>query len=333
MILITGGLGYIGSHIAVQILEKSPQKIILIDNLSNSSIDQLDKIRKIVGDNYYDMITFYKVEMLDLKESSEFERVFAENEISWVIHCAGLKSVPESVKDPLTYYDTNIRITINLLLLMEKYHVKNLIFSSSATVYGTFSKPPYKEEMITGVGISNPYGKTKYFIEEIIKDHYHKNPDWCVIIFRYFNPISSHSSGLIPENPKVFNNLFPYIYAVHTGQMEKLIVYGNDYDTSDGTCERDFIHVIDLANAHVCGLSYDVSGVHIFNVSTGNPVSVLQLITTFEEVNYKKLNYVFGSRRDGDIDVSYADNSKIKNDPKFQWTPLYGIKEMVRIHK
>jgi len=244
------------------------------------------------------------------------DNLFLNHKIDIVIHLAGLKAVSESISKPINYYENNIIITLNLIKIMEKHNCKNLIFSSSATVYGNI-KAPYKENMIVGQGITNPYGKTKYMIEEILKDLYISNNSWNIILLRYFNKVY-HKTNELKETPNgIPNNLFPYLVKVHNGELKELSIYGNDYNTRDGTCIRDFIHVVDLADGHVAASQYIFNdelingniGLKIYNLGCGYGVSVKELIDKFEEVNNTKLNYKFVNRRAGDLDISYADSS------------------------
>jgi UDP-glucose 4-epimerase len=308
-LLITGGLGFIGSHTIVELIKHNYKNIIIVDNLSNSKSTIVNKISKITN---YDNITFFKVDILD---KISLEKIFQFNEIETIIHFAALKSVNESVRTPDKYYENNVVGTLNLLDLMNKYNCKNFIFSSSATVYGN-QKYPVSEDNMTGSGITNPYGKTKYFIEEIIKDYHTAYPHLNFVILRYFNPVGAHESGLLGEDPNdIPNNLSPYILKVAVGKLKKLTIFGNDYNTRDGTCIRDFIHVVDLAEAHIYSLNAlideRISGLKIYNVGTGNGISVLEFINTFEKVNNIKINYVFGQKRVGDLETVYSKVDKI----------------------
>ncbi len=310
-ILLTGGLGYIGSHTAVELLSRGFD-IIIVDDLSNSSIDVKDKIFKITGKEF-------KFIKQDLKDYAETEKIFKENEISAIIHFAGLKAVGESVSKPIMYYENNLMTTINLLKCMEKYSVYNMVFSSSATVYGVNQEMPLKEDFPTGA--TNPYGRTKLFIEEILKDFNIANPSFNFAILRYFNPIGAHDSGLIGENPQgIPNNLMPYITRVATGKLDELSIFGNDYPTSDGTGVRDYIHVCDLALGHVLALEKlkENPGVFICNLGTGKGYSVLEIVTAFNSVNGNLVKYKFSERRPGDIAVCYADTSKAKTELHFE---------------
>ena len=303
-VLVTGGTGYIGSHTCVELLDEG-HEVIIVDNLANSQKDVVDKIETITGKK----VKYYEEDCCDIEA---LRRIFKENEgIEAVLHFAGLKAVGESVKLPIKYYENNLCSTLSLIKVMEENGCKNLVFSSSATVYGDPKKLPITEDMEVG-GTTNPYGTTKYFIERILKDVCIANEDFSVVLLRYFNPIGAHSSGLIGENPNgIPNNLMPYIIKVATGELEVLNVFGNDYDTKDGTGVRDYIHVVDLAKGHIKALDKAVSskGVHTYNLGTGHGVSVLELINTFEKVNGIKVNYKIVDRRPGDIATCYADAS------------------------
>lgn len=303
-ILLTGGAGYIGSHTAIELIE-SGYDVIIADNLSNSNPIVLDRIFQITGKK----VKFYEI---DVANQNLLENVFLENSIETIIHFAGFKAVGESVKFPVKYYDNNIGCTLSILNMMEKYSVKNIIFSSSATVYGTENKAPYHEKMKTGP-CSNPYGWTKLFIEQIISDFVYSHNNISAVLLRYFNPVGAHSSGLIGEDPKdIPNNLMPYIAKVAVGSLEKLNVFGNDYPTRDGTGIRDYIHVVDLAKGHVAAVEYATNheGTEIINLGTGNGVSVLEMIESYKSACGHDIPYVVVSRRPGDIDICYADCSK-----------------------
>ena len=303
-ILVTGGCGYIGSHTVIQLLEKDYQ-VIVIDNLSNSKIEALNRVKKITNKD----VTFYKGDILD---ENFLISVFEKHNIYCVIHFAGLKAVGESSVIPLKYYDNNISGTINLLNVMQKFNVKNIIFSSSATVYGDQEVQPIKETAILKEP-TNPYGKTKLFIEYILKDLYKSDNNWNIVLLRYFNPIGAHESGLIGEDPNgIPNNLMPYITQVAIGKRSHLNVFGNDYDTLDGTGVRDYIHVCDLANGHLCALKHIEKslGLDIFNLGTGKGYSVLDIVKAFSKVINKELPYEIVKRRPGDIATCYADCTK-----------------------
>lgn len=331
-ILLTGGLGYIGSHTALQLLNYSniSFNVIIIDNLSNSNIDKLD----IIKNNIKNVENIKNLEFfeMDLLNNKLIDDLFNNYKIDIVIHLAGLKSVGDSVSNPLHYYNNNLLTTINLLNVMKKYDCKNIIFSSSATVYGSL-KSPYKENMIVGNGITNPYGKTKYIQEEFLRDLYNSDNRWNIIILRYFNPISQENMEL-KESPKgTPNNLFPYIVKVHNKELPLLEIYGNDYDTLDGTCIRDFIHVVDLAKGHLDSCIYIINNqnidIKIYNLAKGIGISVKTLIDTFEKVNNTKINYKFVPRREGDIDVCYADSTHAEKE--LGWKPDYDINDMVKL--
>lgn len=302
-IMLTGGLGYIGSHTAVQLLEAG-YEVIVVDNLSNSDRKVKGKIEKITGKQ----IKFYKY---DLKDLNKLNKVFEENKIDSVIHFAGLKAVGESVEKPLEYYENNLVSTLNLLKAMKQHNVYNLVFSSSATVYGRAEKMPIEEDFPTSA--TNPYGRTKLFIEEILKDFSLANPKFNIAILRYFNPVGAHSSGLIGEDPKgIPNNLMPYISRVSVGQLKELSVFGNDYNTKDGTGVRDYIHVVDLADGHVASLKKleQKCGLVIYNLGTGVGYSVLDMVNAYNKCCGNKVKYKFAPRRAGDVDICYASPDK-----------------------
>ena len=303
-ILITGGAGYIGSHIAVELLDKN-YKVIVYDNLTNSSKISVKRVEEITGKN----ITFYEADILDEKKLSE---VFEKEKIDVVIHCAALKSVGESVKKPLEYYHNNITGTLSLLKIMRKYSCKNIIFSSSATVYGDPASVPITEDFPKGT-CTNPYGWTKSMMEQIMTDLQKSDPEWKVVLLRYFNPIGAHKSGKIGEDPQgIPNNLLPYIAQVAVGKLDYLSVFGDDYDTVDGTGVRDYIHVVDLAKGHVLAVDKidKLKGVSIFNLATGKGYSVLEVLKAFEKACGKKISYKIVQRREGDIAKCFADASK-----------------------
>jgi len=303
-ILVTGGTGYIGSHTCVELIN-SGHEVIIVDNLYNSSIDVLEKIEMITGIKP----KFYQVDILD---KANLEKVFAENDFNAVIHFAGYKAVGESVAIPLTYYENNISGSINLYQLMKRYKVRNLVFSSSATVYGDDFDVPFKEEYGLGT-TTNPYGTTKKMNEIIITDMDNAEPDNSSVLLRYFNPIGAHKSGLIGEIPNgVPNNLVPYIAQVVSGQRDFLRVWGNDYDTIDGTGVRDYIHVVDLAKAHVKAIEYACvhKGTEVINIGTGKGYSVMQVLKAYEKACGRPIPYQIMERRPGDIATCYADTSK-----------------------
>ena len=308
-ILLPGGAGYIGSHTAVELL-KSGKDIVIIDNFSNSKPEVLDKIKQITGKDF----KFYEIDYLD---KSKLEKVFEENKIDAVLNFAGYKAVGESVQKPIEYYTNNISGCLTLLDVMRKYGCKKFIFSSSATVYGDPEVIPITEECKTG-GTTNPYGTTKLYIEQILKDIYISDDTWDICILRYFNPIGAHESGLIGEEPQgIPNNLMPYIVRVASGQLKELSVFGNDYNTPDGTGVRDYIHVVDLAKGHVLALeklNKEEKGLYIYNLGTGNGYSVLEMVKTFEKATGKKVQYKIAPRRAGDIAECYAYPKKAKEE-------------------
>lgn len=303
-ILLAGGAGYIGSHTAVELLDCG-YNVIIADNFSNSCPEAINRIEEITGKT----VKYYE---LDIKDSKALDAVFAENNIDAVIHFAGLKAVGESVEKPVMYYRNNIDTTLSLLESMNKHGVKNIIFSSSATVYGEENPVPYTEEMKRGT-CTNPYGWTKVMMEQIFEDAAKADKELSVVLLRYFNPIGAHESGRIGEDPQgIPNNLMPYISQVAVGRREKLTIFGNDYPTPDGTCTRDYIHVVDLAKGHVKAIEYifDHKGTEVFNLGTGTPYSVTEIVETFEKVNGIKVNHVYGPRRAGDLAECYANSDK-----------------------
>ena len=307
-ILVTGGAGYIGSHTVVELLERG-EDLVIVDNFINSKPEALDKIKKITNKDF----KFYEVDLLD---EENLEKVFKENDIESVIHFAGLKAVGESCIKPIEYYHNNITGTLVLLKLMKKYNCKKIVFSSSATVYGTPERVPLTEDCKVG-GTTNPYGTTKLFIERILEDVCVADKDFSACLLRYFNPIGAHKSGLIGEDPNdIPNNLMPYITGVASGKLEVLSVFGNDYPTKDGTGVRDYIHVVDLAKGHLCALDKirKEPGVKIYNLGTGNGYSVLEIVNTFEKVNNVPVKHKFAPRRPGDIAECFADPSKAKRE-------------------
>ena len=310
-ILVTGGAGYIGSHTCVELLEEG-YEVIVIDNFSNSSAESVRRVEQITGKK----ITLIEG---DIRDVALLEKIFAQNKIEWVIHFAGLKAVGESCAKPVEYYDNNLGGTLALVSVMRKYGCKKIVFSSSATVYGTPETLPLTEESRTG-GTTNPYGTSKYFQEVILSDVYAADNDWTVVLLRYFNPVGAHESGLIGEDPKgIPNNLTPYIAKVAIGQIPEIGVFGNDYPTKDGTGVRDYIHVVDLAKGHVAALKHvEMSGVYVYNLGTGKGYSVLEVIAAFEKACGKKLPYSFRPRRAGDVAACYADASKAKRELKWE---------------
>ncbi len=318
-ILVTGGAGYIGSHTCIEMLN-SGYDVIVIDNLDNSSEESLNRVEKITGKK----VKFYEE---DVRNKEALRKIFSENNIEAVIHFAGLKAVGESVREPIMYYDNNLISTLVLLEVMNEFNVKKIVFSSSATVYGVATEMPLVEGM--PLGAINPYGRTKYFIEEMLRDLYVADKDWCIALLRYFNPIGAHKSGLIGEDPKgIPNNLMPYISQVAVGKLEKLHVFGDDYKTVDGTGVRDYIHVVDLAIGHVKAIDWALEnkGCEAFNLGTGNGTSVLQLRDAFVKASGIDVPYVIDPRRPGDPDEVYANAEKAKT--VLGWTAKYGIDEM-----
>ena len=322
-ILLTGGAGYIGSHTAVELLNKG-KDLVIIDDFSNSNEKALDSIREITGKDF----KFYK---MDYKDREKLEKVFEENRIDAVINFAGFKAVGESVAKPLEYYINNVSGALVLLDTMRKYNCKKFIFSSSATVYGEPEKIPLTEECRVG-GTTNPYGTTKLYIEQILKDLYKSDNSWDICILRYFNPVGSHESGLIGEEPQgIPNNLMPFIVRVASGQLEQLSVFGNDYETHDGTGVRDYIHVVDLAKGHVKALEKidkEGQGIFIYNLGTGIGYSVLDMVNSFEKSTGKKVNYRITGRRPGDIAVCYADPKKAKEE--LGWIAEKNLEDMCK---
>jgi UDP-glucose 4-epimerase len=320
-VLITGGTGYIGSHTVVEFLNND-YDVVIMDNLSNSKKEALNRIEKITGKKP----KFYEVDLLD-KEG--MKKIFQENKIDSVIHFAGLKAVGESVEKPLLYYKNNITGTINLLEVMKEQGVKKIVFSSSATVYGYSTDVPFNED--TPLSATNPYGRTKLIIEEILRDIYVSDNNWGIALLRYFNPIGAHESGLIGEDPNGKpNNLMPYITQVAIGKRDKLSVFGDDYDTPDGTGVRDYIHVVDLAKGHLKALEKIMKEniAEAYNLGTGKGYSVLDLVKTFQKVNEVDIPYEITDRRPGDIATCYADPEKAKKE--LNWKAEKGIEEMCR---
>ncbi len=321
-ILVTGGAGYIGSHTCVELLEAG-YDVVVVDNLSNSSKKSLDRVKEITGRE----LTFYEADILDRAKLNE---IFDYEQIEAVIHFAGYKAVGESVQKPIEYYYNNIAGTLVLCDVMRKHHVKNIIFSSSATVYGDPAQIPITEECPKG-NPTNPYGQTKSMLEQVLTDIHHSDEEWNVILLRYFNPIGAHKSGLIGEDPKgIPNNLLPYVTQVAIGKLECLGVFGNDYDTVDGTGVRDYIHVVDLARGHVKALEKlkGDKGVYIYNLGTGHGYSVLEVVKAFEKASGQKVKYEIKPRRAGDIATCYCDPSKAERE--LFWKAEFGIEEMCR---
>lgn len=318
-ILVTGGAGYIGSHTCVELINKG-YNVIVIDNFVNSSKESLDRVSQITGKK----VTLYEG---DVRNKELLERIFAENSISYVIHFAGLKAVGESCSMPINYYQNNLESTLTLVEVMGKYNCKKIVFSSSATVYGDPETLPLTEKCKVG-GTTNPYGTSKYFQEIILSDLCKSDAEWTVVLLRYFNPVGAHESGLIGEAPSgIPNNLTPYVAKVAIGQLPYLNVFGNDYDTHDGTGVRDYIHVVDLAKGHVVAIEkIESAGCHIYNLGTGVGYSVLDLVKAFSKACGHDVPYKFAPRRPGDIAACYADATKAKNE--LGWTAELGIDEM-----
>lgn len=320
-VLVTGGTGYIGSHTCVELL-LAGYDLVLVDNLLNSKFEVLKRVEKITGKTF----RFYQI---DLLEQKKLEQVFAENQIEVVVHFAGLKAVGEAVEKPLLYYRNNVMGTLNLCDVMQKYGVKKIVFSSSATVYGLPDLVPITEDF--PLKAVNPYGRTKLMIEEILRDLFNADFKWNIAILRYFNPIGAHESGLIGEDPRgIPNNLMPYLTQVAVGKREKLYVFGNDYDTCDGTGVRDYLHVVDLAKGHLKALERITmrKGLGIYNLGTGRGYSVLEVIRCFERVTGKRIPYEITKRRLGDISQCYADPTKARCE--LGWKAKKGLEEMCR---
>jgi UDP-glucose 4-epimerase len=317
-ILVTGGLGFIGSHTVLELLDKQ-YKIIIIDNLSNSSKDVLKVFKNIL---------FFQI---DLRNHLQLENLFVKYRISAVIHFAALKAVGESITSPLQYYDNNICGTMNLLEIMKKHDCKKIIFSSSATVYGE-NTYPVTEESAVGIGLTNPYGRTKYMVEQILNDLYNSDKNWSITILRYFNPIGAQPDGLLGENPNDKpNNLFPYLLKVITKKLPALTIFGSDYDTEDGTCVRDFIHVVDLARGHVKALEQineTDPKLRVYNLGTGKGTSVKELIRIFEKVNNVVLKQKYSGRREGDLPIVYANTHKANTE--LGWNCIYTLEDMCK---
>ena len=324
-ILVTGGTGYIGSHTCVELLNNN-YEVVIIDNLENSNIGVLDKIKQITGKN----IKFYEN---DCRDKDALRKIFNENKIDAVIHFAGYKAVGESVEKPIKYYENNIQTTLSLLEVMQEYNCNRIVFSSTATVYGRPEEKdgkvlPFKETDKVG-DTENPYATTKYFIERILKDTYISNNNFEIVILRYFNPIGAHESGLIGENPNGRpNNLMPYILKVANKELPYLNIFGNDYNTKDGTGVRDYLHVVDLAKGHIKALEHIKNGVNIYNLGTGIGYSVLDIVNTFEKVNNIKLDYKIVERRKGDIAEYFSDPTKALNE--LNWKAEKTIEDMCR---
>ena len=321
-ILVTGGAGYIGSHTVVELLQAGHTPIIA-DDLTNARADVIDRIETITGIRP----VFYEVNCCD---GDALRKIFSAHRIDAVIHFAAFKAVGESVKQPLRYYRNNLDSALTLLEIMGEFGCKTFVFSSSATVYGPNNPYPYREEM-NAIESSSPYGWTKVMIERILRDHCAADPDFSAVLLRYFNPIGGHESGLLGDDPNgIPNNLMPYIGRVAAGKLEKLTVFGGDYDTPDGTCQRDYLHVVDLARGHLKALEYAAAhkGAEAFNLGTGTGVSVLELVNAFEQANGIRLPYVIGPRRDGDLPAFWADASKAKD--VLGWEATHTVEDMCR---
>lgn len=319
-VLVTGGLGYIGSHTCVELMNAG-QDVVVVDNLYNCKKSSYDRIKALVGKDF----SFYEC---DIRDAEGLSKVFEKENITSVIHFAGLKAVGESVHKPLEYFDNNVTGTLVLLDVMRKHGCKKIVFSSSATVYGMNNVSPLTEDMEVG-GVTNPYGRTKFMIECILKDLYVSDNSWSICLLRYFNPIGAHKSGTMGEDPNgIPNNLMPYITQVAIGKLDHLNVFGDDYDTPDGTGVRDYIHVVDLAIGHVKAIEHcsDKEGVHIYNLGTGNGYSVLDIVKAFSKACGKEIPYQIDPRRPGDIAECYADPAKAK--AELGWEAKRGIDEM-----
>ena len=317
-ILVTGGCGYIGSHTTLELLNKG-YDVVVVDNFSNSSFESIRRVQKITGKE----VIFYEA---DIRDGAAMEKIFQSHKFDAVIHFAAFKAVGESCKIPLKYYENNISGTVSLLQIMEKYNVKKIIFSSSATVYGDPERLPLDENC--RLSTTNPYGSTKLMMEMIMQDLYKADNAWNIILLRYFNPVGAHESGLIGEDPKgIPNNLMPYVAQVASGKLACINVFGNDYDTPDGTGVRDYIHVVDLALGHIAAIEHcNDTGVHIYNLGTGHGYSVLDMIHAFEKACGKTLPYKICDRRPGDIATCYAAPDKAKKE--LCWEAKFGIEEM-----
>ena len=321
-VLVTGGAGYIGSHTVVELIQAG-HSVVVVDDLSNAQSDVMDRVASIVGQNI-------KFHVLDCSDREQLRSVFEANAFDAVMHFAGRKAVGESVRKPLEYYRTNLDSTMTLLELMEEYGCKKFVFSSSATVYGPENPYPYKENM-PAIQSSSPYGWSKVMNEHILTDYVTAHPDFSVVLLRYFNPIGSHESGLLGDDPNgIPNNLMPYIARVAAGILPELTIFGGDYPTPDGTCQRDYLHVVDLAVGHLKALEYAEhhTGTQAINLGTGNGISVLELVHAFEAANHIKLPYVIGPRRAGDLPAFWADASKAKE--LLGWEATHTVEDMCR---
>ena len=320
-ILVTGGAGFIGSHTCVELLTAGYEEVVL-DNLSNSSEEPLRRVQQLAGRT----LTFIQG---DIRDAECLDQLFAKYQIDAVIHFAGLKAVGESQQIPLAYFDNNITGTLSLVQAMERARVFNLVFSSSATVYGEANQAPYHENMSLGMPTNN-YGYTKMVVEQLLEKTAAANPDWSIALLRYFNPVGAHPSGDIGEDPQgIPNNLMPFVTQVAVGRREQLSIFGNDYPTKDGTCERDFIHVVDLAKAHVLAIQNRLTthGCRAWNIGTGSPISVLQIVNAFERVNKIKIPYHFSPRRAGDLPSFYADCQRAQQE--LGWKAEYDLEDML----
>ena len=321
-ILVTGGAGYIGSHTCLELLNND-HEVVVLDNLSNSSLESLKRVEQLTGKS----LIFIEG---DIRDAKTLDLVFEQHNINAVIHFAGLKAVGESQKIPLAYFDNNISGSINLVQAMERANIFNLVFSSSATVYDEANISPLNEEMPTGMP-SNNYGYTKLIVEQILQKLSIADDRWSIALLRYFNPVGAHESGLIGEDPQgIPNNLMPYVTQVAVGLRDKLSIFGNDYETPDGTGIRDYIHVVDLAKAHLCALNNRLEnrGCRAWNIGTGNGSSVLEIKNTFEKINNVIIPFEFTERRAGDVAISYADNSRAK--AELGWKPEHNLEHMLK---
>ena len=321
-VLLAGGAGYIGTHTAVELMGAG-HDVVIVDNFSNSCMEAVNRVEELAGKK----VVFYEA---DIKDKGAVAKIFAENKIDCVIRFAGLKSVGESIEKPVEYYRNNIDTTLTLLECMKEAGVNNIVFSSSATVYGEENQIPYVETMKRG-SCTNPYGWTKVMMEEIFEDAAKADSNLSVVLLRYFNPIGAHESGRIGEDPQgIPNNLMPYVSQVAVGRRDHLTIFGNDYDTPDGTCRRDYIHVMDLANGHLKAIEYAVAhkGIEIFNLGTGTPYSVLELVNAFEKANNIKVKYEFGPRRAGDIKDCWANADKALK--VLSWKTTRSLEDMCR---
>ena len=319
-VLVTGGAGFIGSHTVVELLDAG-YEVVVVDNLSNASEESIRRVKEITGKSF----DFY---VADVRDRAKLEEIFSAHNVDWVIHFAGLKAVGESVQKPVLYYDNNLISTLVLLETMEKFGVRNFVFSSSATVYGEPERLPLDEDC--RLMTTNPYGTTKLMQEQMLKDLYRADNRWNIALLRYFNPVGAHPSGRIGEDPKgIPNNLMPYVAQVASGKLQKIGVFGNDYPTPDGTGVRDYIHVVDLARGHVAAIAkLREPGVHIYNLGTGNGYSVLDMIHAFEKACGKKLPYEIKPRRAGDVPACYASSKKAEEE--LGWKAQYDLEDMCR---